>query len=237
VTAAIAALAVTTALTAAGLTTGSAGAAVPMTPSAAPAVPPTLSVSIDVLVRTAVFPAESCCHWVARHSHEGFRDDTVDRCETGNRVTPPVYGVQTRQFVYRSKPPDRVFLDSARTTIVKFPGTRTAERFYRGYAHDGFDCRPRPVDGGKPRGGAAVFRVLRTGPARTVVADQVTESGSTLMRRYIDIRPIGRFVAIVEYELGEDIQDRPDLHRVDAIADAQQRRLERRMTIGAPGSA
>jgi len=191
----------------------------------------TLPITIDVLIRTAVFPAESCCHWVARHSHDGFRDGTVNRCETGDRLLPrDRYGVVTRLFVYRSIPPDRIYLDSARSTVVKFAGPHAAQRYYRQYVRDGFDCRPRHVDGATPGGATAVYKVVRTAAGRTVIADEVTESGATLMRKYIDIRPLGRFLAIVEYELGEDIDYRPDLRRVDAIADAQQRRLERRMS-------
>jgi hypothetical protein len=189
----------------------------------------TLDISIDVLIRTAVMPAESCCHWVARHSHEGFRDGAVDRCATGDRLLPRRYGVVTRQFVYRGNPPDRIYLDSARSTVVKFAGLRAARQYYPDYVRIGFDCRPRHVDGATPDGATAVYKVVRKAPGRTVIADEVTESRATLMRKYIDIRRVGRFLAIVEYELGEDIDYRPDLRRVDAIADAQQRRLERRM--------
>ena len=191
----------------------------------------TLPITIDVLIRTSVLPAESCCHWVARHSHDGFRDDTVDRCATGDRLLPDRYGVVTRQFIYRSTPPDRILLASARTTIVKFAGSHTAGLYYRHYVRDGFDCRPRHIDGGTPGGATAVYHVVRKAAGRTVVADEVTERGATLMRKYIDTRRVGRFVAIVEYELGEEIAYRPDLRRVDHIADAQQRRLERRMAI------
>jgi hypothetical protein len=190
----------------------------------------TLPITIDVLIRTAVFPTESCCHWVARHSHFGFRDGVVDRCATGDRLLPRRYGVVTRQFIYRSIPPDSIVLDSARSTIVKLAGKHAAEDYYRTYVHEGFDCRPRHVDGGSPGGATAVYKVVRRAAGRTVIADEITESGATTMGRYIDIRPVGRFLAIVEYVLGEDIDTRPDLRRVDAIADAQQRRLERRMS-------
>ncbi|HSS67771.1 MAG TPA: hypothetical protein VLK34_04420 [Nocardioidaceae bacterium] len=216
----------------AALMAGSAsGAAVAAPAPAEQEAQASLYVSIDVLVRTSVFPAESCCHWVARHSHEGFRNDTVDRCETGDRLLPGRYGVQTRQFIYRSKPPDRFLLASARSTVVKFTGPHAAKLYYRHYVRDGFDCRPRHVDGGTPGGGTAVYKVVRKAAGHTVIADEVTESGATTMRRYIDTRRVGHFVTIVEYDLGEEIAYRPDLHRVDHIADAQQRRLERRMNI------
>jgi hypothetical protein len=215
----------------AALLAGSASQAAATSPPVAREAAATLPITIDVLIRTTVLPTESCCHWVARHSHDGFRDGAVDRCGTGDRLLPEKYGVVTRQFIYRSNPPDRVFLDSARTTIVKFPGERAARSYYRQYVREGFDCRPRHVPGATPGGGTAVYKVLHRSPGRTVVADEVTESGATLMRKYIDVRPVGRFVAIVEYVLGEDIDYRPDLHRVEKIASAQERRLERRIAI------
>ena len=201
-------------------------------PHAARQTPPTLPVSIGVLIRTLVLPTESCCHWVARHSHEGFRDGTVDRCATGDHLLPRRYGVQTRKFVYWGNPPDRIYLDSARSTVVKLVGVHAAQVYYRDYVRHGFDCRPRHLDGGSPGSVTAVYKVVRKSPGRTVIADEATEGGATTMLKYIDIRPVGRFLAIVEYELGEDIDYRPDLRRVDHIADAQQRRLERRMAIG-----
>jgi hypothetical protein len=225
--AAVTAMAAIAALVAGSAAAGAATTSPPLARKAA-----TVPITIDVLIRTTVLPTESCCHWIARHSHDGFRDGTVDRCETGDRLLPSVYGVVTRQFMYRSLPPDRVLLDAARTTIVKFPGEHGAQTYYRHYVREGFDCRPRHVDGGTPGGGTAVYRFLHRSPARTVVADKVTESGATLIRKYIDVRPVGRFVAIVEYELGEDIDYHPDLTRVEKIGNAQQRRLERRMAIG-----
>jgi hypothetical protein len=223
-----------TAVTAvAALLAGSAASeAAAASPPVAQKAPPTIPITIDVLIRTTVLPTESCCHWVARHSHDGFRDGGVDRCDTGDRLLPATrYGVVTRQFIYRGNPPDSIVLDAARTTVVKLPGEHGARSYYRQYVRDGFDCGPRHVDGGTPAGGTAVYKVLRKSPARTVVADELTESGATTMRKYIDIRPVGRFVAIVEYELGEDIDYHPDLRRVEKIADHQQRRLERRMAI------
>jgi hypothetical protein len=200
--------------------------------SAAPSAPPTLPMTVDPLVRTAVLPAESCCHWVARHSHDRFQGGVVDRCATNDRLLPSTpYGVLTRVFAYRSTPPDHVLLSSARSTIVKFRGEHAALRYYRASTTLGFDCPPRHVEASAPAGGTAVYKVLRASAARTVVADELAERGATTIRRYIDIRPVGRFVTIVDYELGEEIAYRPDLRRVTRIADAQQRRLERRMSI------
>src|SRR3954453_925008 len=104
-------LMITGILTAALVAAAAVGAAATARTAARTPAGQTLPITIDVLVRTTVFPAESCCHWVARHSHDGFRGGTVDRCATGDRLLPDRYGVISRLFIYRSIPPDRVYLD------------------------------------------------------------------------------------------------------------------------------
>jgi hypothetical protein len=185
-------------------------------------------VSKSTLVRAGALPTEDGFVWRPQLFFHAFRGDTERPCATWRSFAPrQPYGVGSRRYEWTSDDGDHIVLDAARSTVVRLGSARGAGRYYRRYSTGAFDCPRRDVDGDAGHA-TAVYRTIRHTSLRTVVVDKVRERRATTIARYIDVRRVGPYVAIVELDLGEDIDVKPDLRRVDAIADAQAVRLRSR---------
>jgi hypothetical protein len=185
-------------------------------------------VSKRMLVRGAEFPTEDGFVWRPQLFLHTFRGDTERPCATKRSFAPRLaHGVGSRRYEWTSDDSDHIVLDAARSTVVRLRSVDAAARYYRRYSRTAFDCPRRDVDGDAGHA-TAVYRTLRHTSRRTLIVDKVRQYHATTIARYIDVRRVGAYVAIVELDLGETIDVKPRPGRVDAIADAQVDRLRRR---------